>query len=123
MGKPTSCAMRVQFVSDLHTEFFPSAEAAFDSIFGGSPPTAPVLALLGDVGYINSPVWEDFLRLCLAAWPEVWLNCGNHEFWADKRDGKIVPGGTLERARAIVAALNAAPAPHGVLRLLDRTHL
>jgi hypothetical protein len=113
--------MRVQFVSDLHTEFFPSAEAAFAAIFDGSPPTAPVLALLGDVGYISQPVWADFLRLCLAAWEEVWLLCGNHEFWSEKRDGKVVPGGTPERARAIVASLNSEPAPHGVLRLFDRT--
>jgi hypothetical protein len=116
--------MRLQFVSDLHTEFFPSAEAAFESIFGSSPPTAtaPVLALLGDVGYINQPVWEGFLRLCLSNWEEVWLLCGNHEFWAEKRDGEMVPGGTPERARDIVAGLNAAMAPtRKVLRLLDRT--
>ena len=114
-------ALRVQIASDLHTEFFPTADAAFAAIFGGAPPAAPTLALLGDIGYINQDVFSNFLRLCMGAWEEVWLLHGNHEFWSEKREGKVVPGGTPERARAIVDELNAAPGPHGLVRLLSRT--
>ena len=119
--------MRVQIASDIHVEFFPSAAAAFASVFGPAPvvPSAPSLALLGDIGYVNSPTYADFLRLCTHTWGEIYLLIGNHEFWREKRGGQFVRGGSHARAAEIVAEINAesaAAAPQrGHIRLLNRT--
>lgn len=75
--------MRVQYASDLHLEVPPRG--------GGTPPfaslltpSAPYLALCGDVGRADRPeALCAFLTWCAARWRRVFYVPGNHEFYGE----------------------------------------
>lgn len=79
--------LRIQIVSDVHLEFYD----------GGAPdlleiltPSAPVLALLGDMHTPADPLKEanyrKFLLQCCEHFDRVLVLMGNHEFWTPSRD-------------------------------------
>ncbi|KAF3913099.1 hypothetical protein AA313_de0201060 [Arthrobotrys entomopaga] len=65
--------VKIQVVSDLHLES-PSAYDIFEL-----EPTAPYLALLGDIGNTRDPGLLDFLRRMLKQYDLVFFVPGNHE--------------------------------------------
>jgi hypothetical protein len=72
--------LRIQYASDLHLEFLkPNPATIFSSIL---KPTANLLALAGDVGNPNEPIYSDFLKYCSQNWESVFVVAGNHEFYS-----------------------------------------
>ena len=71
----------VQIASDLHLEFHRAgcgAELDMDAIV---TPTAPILALLGDIGIPTHPLYRTFLLHQAERFAAVLVLTGNHEFY------------------------------------------
>ncbi|CAJ1968167.1 unnamed protein product [Cylindrotheca closterium] len=69
--------VRIQIASDLHIEFFGEDEDLNFLI----EPKAPILALLGDVGYACTQQLRKFLLSQCDRFEEVWFLAGNHEYY------------------------------------------
>jgi hypothetical protein len=65
--------LRIQLLSDLHLEA-PKAYDVFEII-----PSAPYLALIGDIGNVKHPEYFEFLTIQLTKFKTVFLLLGNHE--------------------------------------------
>lgn len=65
--------MRIQFMSDLHLEFLQSFPFKLKKV-------APILVLCGDIGYISSPLFHNFIDTVCSMWDKVIFVYGNHEF-------------------------------------------
>ena len=74
-----SAQMRLQFVSDLHLEYFSSRMCLKPCHLAFLQPTAPVLALVGDIGYPLTPHFETLVAHCAERWDVVLFVAGNHE--------------------------------------------
>ena len=73
--------MRLQYVSDIHLEFYdPSTMPPF-STFVKPDKNTPYLALCGDIGIPDLDSYKDFLTWCSKNWSTVFLIAGNHEFY------------------------------------------
>lgn len=72
-----SPSLRIQIASDLHIEFFGEKEDLNFLI----EPKAPILALLGDVGYACTQQLRTFLLAQSDRFEEVWFLAGNHEYY------------------------------------------
>jgi hypothetical protein len=73
---------RIQYVSDLHLEFY--KDGSPDTLFPelADPTTgADVLVLAGDIGYPEQDITKAFIRWCCAHWPRVVWVYGNHEYY------------------------------------------
>lgn len=66
--------LRLQYVSDIHLEYRNKIPII--------KPKTNYLALLGDIGYPNQPIYHEFLKYCSQNWDQVILLSGNHEYWA-----------------------------------------
>lgn len=92
---------RLQIASDLHLEEYPSAIAAIR-------PSAPHLALLGDIGAVGEdrphgfPLYRDFLYHCADQFKTVFVVAGNHEYYTTL-DDRIRPSKIEERIRETCA--------------------
>lgn len=65
-------SFRLQYISDIHLEH--------RTIIPHIKPTTNYLALLGDIGHPNKPLYHDFIRYCSKNWSKVLLISGNHEY-------------------------------------------
>lgn len=75
--------MKMQVVSDLHLESYENyQQIPEDTII----PSAPILALLGDIAYSQSDVLRDFLRFQSSRFELVIFLAGNHEFHSEDGD-------------------------------------
>ncbi len=76
-------------ISDIHTEFYKSAEEVFDAIQWRS---ATHLVLAGDIGVICTglKIYKDFLTLCKKKYKNVVLIPGNHEYYSCHGDRNAV---------------------------------
>lgn len=72
--------MRIQFLSDLHTEFHANMEFIKSHSF---EVTGDVLVLAGDIGYLNDPALGklQFWKWASENYREVMIIAGNHEFY------------------------------------------
>ena len=68
---------RIQYVSDLHLEFYD--KLAFPSIL---TPAARYLALAGDICQPSHPLFMPFLEYTSRNWERVFYVAGNHEYYA-----------------------------------------
>ncbi len=100
--------LRIQYASDLHLEFFRSPPA-FGTLL---KPVAPLLALAGDIGYPQTPVYADFLRYCSEHWESVFVVAGNHEFY----NAKTPLQGHTEQLQQCAAIASAFPNVHFLQR-------
>jgi predicted MPP superfamily phosphohydrolase len=76
-------SFRIQYVSDIHLETYcNSGNEIFERIL---KPSAPYLALCGDIGYPDSKIYEDFLKYCSDNFEAVFYIAGNHEFYNDMK--------------------------------------
>lgn len=76
--------VRIQIVSDLHIEFY-DASTTKDLDFLITP-QAPILALLGDIGYACSDQLRDFLHSQCDRFEKVLFLAGNHEYYNKRGD-------------------------------------
>ncbi|KAF3937946.1 hypothetical protein ABW19_dt0201654 [Dactylella cylindrospora] len=65
--------VKIQLLSDLHLE----SPSAYDTF--AITPTAPYLALLGDIGNVRDPGFFPFLRTIIPLYTTVFFVPGNHE--------------------------------------------
>lgn len=63
---------QLQYISDIHLEHRMSIPKI--------PPRTKYLALLGDIGHPNKPLYPEFLKYCSTNWDKVFLLSGNHEY-------------------------------------------
>ena len=71
--------LRIQIVSDIHIEFYKrSSGKNLDFLI---EPQAPVLALLGDIGYACTDQLKDFLHSQADRFETVLFLAGNHEYY------------------------------------------
>ena len=66
--------MRLQFVSDLHLNLRP--KETFETML---TPTAPILALLGDIAPVRHPNLRQFMEWCSQRWETILYIPGNEE--------------------------------------------
>jgi predicted MPP superfamily phosphohydrolase len=75
--------MSIQYVSDIHLEtHYNTSELIFEKIL---KPSAPYLALCGDIGYPGAPLYEPFLQYCSENFEHVFYIAGNHEYYNNTR--------------------------------------
>lgn len=72
--------LKIQIVSDVHSEFWSTKK-----VFNFIKPSAPILALLGDIGCVGSDddfvVYKRFVTEQLSKFKHVILIAGNHEYY------------------------------------------
>lgn len=68
---------RIQFISDLHLEFYKQEIILTDFV----TPCAPNLAILGDLGYPSNDNFTSFLRQASDNYQKIFFISGNHEFY------------------------------------------
>jgi hypothetical protein len=71
---------RIQYVSDLHLEFYD--KMAFPLLV---KPAARYLALAGDIGHPGTDLFKSFIDYTARNWERVFLVAGNHEYYAKRR--------------------------------------
>jgi len=85
--------LSVQIASDIHLEFYenrndkiysPARHTLEDLFSRFIQPCAPILALLGDIGYPGSKIYQSFLTWCGAQFEKVLVVLGNHEFYGNE---------------------------------------
>jgi len=75
--------VKIQFVSDIHLEtHHNTSKSIFEKIL---KPSAPYLALCGDIGYPGAQLYEPFLEYCSKNFEHVFYIAGNHEFYNDTK--------------------------------------
>eukprot|EP01116_Phalansterium_solitarium_P003412 TRINITY_DN14232_c0_g1_i1.p1 TRINITY_DN14232_c0_g1~~TRINITY_DN14232_c0_g1_i1.p1 ORF type:complete len:305 (+),score=45.87 TRINITY_DN14232_c0_g1_i1:534-1448(+) len=79
LAPPATRPFRLQIASDIHVEFFSNDNRML------SPdvitPSAPCLALLGDIGLAHEPRYEKFLLEMSRRFERVFFLAGNHEYY------------------------------------------
>jgi predicted phosphodiesterase len=68
--------MRIQYISDIHLEFFKHLPKQF------LRSDADILCIAGDVGYPFSSLYSDFLKQVSQDFKKVFLIAGNHEYYS-----------------------------------------
>jgi hypothetical protein len=81
-------SVKIQYVSDIHLEtHHNTSKAIFEKIL---KPSAPYLALCGDIGYPGAALYEPFLEYCSKHFEHVFYIAGNHEFYNDTKAIKFL---------------------------------
>lgn len=70
--------MKIQFISDIHLEFYGIIEDYRKFII----PSADILCLSGDIGNIKNTNYTLFLKWCSENFKKVFLISGNHEYYS-----------------------------------------
>lgn len=70
--------MELQYISDIHLEFYKSVIKLEDFL----TPVAPYLAILGDLGYCATTQYQDFVKQASEKFTKVFIISGNHEYYA-----------------------------------------
>jgi predicted phosphodiesterase len=73
--------MQIQYCSDIHLEFHDKSDKGDLSPEMFIKPSAPYLALAGDIGIPDLQSYEVFLGWCSKNWKQVFLVAGNHEYY------------------------------------------
>jgi predicted MPP superfamily phosphohydrolase len=74
---------KIQYVSDIHLEtHHNTSNAIFEKIL---KPSAPYLALCGDIGYPGAQLYEPFLEYCSKHFEHIFYIAGNHEYYNDTK--------------------------------------
>jgi predicted phosphodiesterase len=68
--------IKFQIISDLHLEFYKKLPL---NICNDHFPKAPILFLVGDIGYPRSPIWLKFINWCEVKYERIFYVQGNHE--------------------------------------------
>jgi len=95
--------LRVQIASDLHLEMYEHELPALEELL---QPSAPVLALLGDISALGNgrgmAAFEALLSSCHSRWEQVLFIPGNHEFYSIERGAnRRTVGDVMEYLRSL----------------------
>lgn len=95
----------IQYLSDLHVEFYEGSLPKVDRLLRQIIPIAPICVLAGDVGYPFEATYAHFLRGMSAKFEHVVLIHGNHEYYQRGRNkGKIMEE-IIQHTKEICATL------------------
>ena len=74
----------IQYLSDIHLETHTNdtSISLFEQIL---KPSAPYLALCGDIGYPGAQLYEPFLKYCSEKFEHIFYIPGNHEYYNDTK--------------------------------------
>jgi len=75
--------MKFQILSDLHLEFYKNLPT---NICNDAFPKAPILFLVGDIGYPSDKIWIEFIEWCEAKYDRIFYVQGNHESYTKDID-------------------------------------
>lgn len=78
--------VKINYLSDLHLEFYDSLD--FHKIFKFDN-DGEILCLCGDIGYPEDKIYEDFLNYCSKKFKHVFLVSGNHEYYSTNNSKTI----------------------------------
>jgi predicted MPP superfamily phosphohydrolase len=79
---------KIQYLSDIHLEtHHNTSKQLFEKIL---KPSAPYLALCGDIGYPGAQLYEPFLQYCSENFEHIFYIAGNHEFYNDTKSIKYL---------------------------------
>ena len=91
----------MQIASDLHLEMYSELPPLHEIL----RPSAPVLALLGDISALGQPkgraVYEKFLEACSTQWQTILLLAGNHEYYSARGDDLCTVNDVLTYMRGL----------------------
>lgn len=73
--------MKIQYVSDLHWEFYDTKNTGEIEPSQMITPSAPYLVLAGDIGIPELKSYSRFLEWCSKRWTKIFLVAGNHEYY------------------------------------------
>jgi predicted MPP superfamily phosphohydrolase len=80
--------IKFQYVSDIHLEtHHNTSKTIFEKIL---KPSAPYLALCGDIGYPGAQLYEPFLEYCSKSFEHVFYIAGNHEYYNNSKTIKYL---------------------------------
>lgn len=68
---------KLQIISDIHLEYLKNDTVKIE-------PCAENLALLGDIGYPESLIWQEFITEQSKQFEKVFLVMGNHDYYSEK---------------------------------------
>lgn len=80
--------MKIQYISDLHLEYHKN-----NNVFSRIKklPDCENICVLGDIGYPESQIYQDFMNYCSENWKNVFWVMGNHCYYhKPKTDIKII---------------------------------
>jgi predicted phosphohydrolase len=97
--------LQIQYVSDLHLEHYDKKNEGYiiPSMF--LKPSAPYLALCGDIGNPDLLAYEAFLAWCSKSYTLVFLIAGNHEYYNYRSSTKSDMAARKEMIRKLTANL------------------
>jgi 3',5'-cyclic AMP phosphodiesterase CpdA len=72
---------KIQYVSDIHLEFHDKYNEGQITPSMFLKPSAPYLALCGDIGIPELKAYEKFLQWCSEEYEKVFIVAGNHEYY------------------------------------------
>lgn len=81
--------LRIQYISDIHLEFYDKRDKGKVFMTQFLSPVAPYLALCGDIGNPSRPAYRAFLAQCSAAFERVFMIPGNHEYYNFDQKGGV----------------------------------
>jgi predicted phosphodiesterase len=84
--------MKIQYISDIHLEFYKPHKVAKRILKNINPnEDVKICILSGDIGYPFQPVYEEFLIFMNSKFEHVFLITGNHEYYQfGKNKGKTM---------------------------------
>jgi predicted phosphohydrolase len=69
--------MQVQIYSDIHLEYYSKIPLI--------EPKSKILILAGDIGYLDSDIYNEFMNYVSKNWNYVFIVLGNHEYYHDTK--------------------------------------
>lgn len=79
--------IKIQYISDIHLEFHKKEIKNISKIL---TPSAPYLAILGDVGYPRHDKYQKFFQLVNKYFEKIFYVAGNHEYYTHKKSIQTV---------------------------------
>mgnify|MGYP000651624373 CR=1 FL=1 len=81
--------MKLQFLSDIHLEFFNKNLHYFDFLINVKDPSCQYLALLGDIGHPSIHNYSLFLNHIHKYYRKIFIISGNHEYYSNNSPRSI----------------------------------
>lgn len=103
----------IQYASDFHLEMYERVDITQLIV-----PTAPFLALVGDIGSPYKDLYRQFLEHLSTQFDRVFLLAGNHEFYNKKGYGE-----TIQHLRSLVQGLPKVTFLHNEVYELDTVRI
>jgi hypothetical protein len=99
-------SFQLQYISDIHLEHHDKNNEGYlvPSMF--LKPSAPYLALCGDIGNPDLPAYEALLRWCSKSYKLVFLVAGNHEFYNYRSSQNSDMATRLQKIRIMCSQYN-----------------